>query len=144
MTQEDTLMSSKRGFFALPPMYTRGEKIDCRAMMKAKFLRLCSKGTSCLIMSQHSPFSKEEEMNERTHHQARTAHEIEKIVTLLRLHFYNRGEQCGAKIIQHHMKELKVKPLPLVTTIGRILTRRGLTQGRTGIYQEDFTYETHN
>jgi len=83
-------------------------------------------------------------MNERTHYQARTAHEIEEIVRLLRLHFYNRGEWCGAKVIRHHMKELKVKPLPSVTTIGRILTRRGLTHGRTGIYPEDFNGEPHN
>lgn len=82
-------------------------------------------------------------MNERTHYQTRTAYEIEEIATLLLLNFYNRGEYCGAKVIQHHMKELHVKPLPSVTTIGRILTRRGLTHGRTGIYPEDFTGETN-
>jgi hypothetical protein len=76
-------------------------------------------------------------MNSRTHYQARTAYEIEKMVTLLRLHFYNRAQRCGATVIQHHMKELQVKPLPSVATIGRILTRCGLTHGRTGIYEED-------
>jgi len=83
-------------------------------------------------------------MNKRTHSHARTVHEIEEIVTLLRLHFYNRGQCCGAKVIQHHMKVLHVKPLPSVTSIGRILTRRGLTHGRTGIYTEDFAGETNN
>ena len=83
-------------------------------------------------------------MNEHKHYQARTVHEIEEIVTLLRLHFYNRGQCCGANVIQHHMKELHVKPLPSVTSIKRILKRRGLTHGRTGIYEEDCIGETHN
>lgn len=55
-------------------------------------------------------------MNELTPYHARTTHEIEEMVVLLRLHFYNRGECCGAKVIKHHMKELKVNPLPSVTT----------------------------
>lgn len=81
-------------------------------------------------------------MKERIQNQARTEYEIEEIVKLIHLHLYNRGVCCGAKVIQRHMKELYIKPIPSVTTVGKILARHGLTHGRTGIYPEDFICET--
>jgi hypothetical protein len=67
---------------------------------------------------------------------------LEDVVTFIRLHLYNRGVPCGAQVIQREIQELNIKPLPSVRTIGRILSRHGLTNGRTGIYPEDFICET--
>ena len=76
-------------------------------------------------------------MKDNKEKQERTKQEIEEIVELVRLHLYNRGVACGAQATQQHMEELEVKPIPSVRTIGRILTRYGLTHGRTGIYPEE-------
>jgi hypothetical protein len=37
MKRCENVMASKNGFFTLPLTSTRGEKIDCRAIMKADF-----------------------------------------------------------------------------------------------------------
>jgi putative transposase len=60
--------------------------------------------------------------------------EIEEIVTMVRLSLYNRGRSCGAHAILKELAQLHVQPLPSLSTIKRILTRRGLTHGRTGHY----------
>ena len=60
--------------------------------------------------------------------------EIEEIVTMVRLSLYNQGLLCGAQAIQAELAQLHVRPLPSLSTIKRILTRRGLTHGRTGHY----------
>ena len=69
--------------------------------------------------------------------ESRTKSEIEDIVVMVRLHLYNRGLPCGAKEVRHYMAtEDTIDPLPSERTITRILSRRGLTNGRTGIYEE--------
>ena len=66
--------------------------------------------------------------------QERTTQEIEEIIKNIRLELYNRGLFCGAEVIYSELKALKIRPLPSVRTIGRILARHGLTHGRTGYY----------
>jgi len=82
-------------------------------------------------------------MEDKKGKQGRTKHEVEEIVEFIRLHLYNRGVPCGVQAIQQHMVELNIKPMPSVRKIGRILTRHGLTHGRTGIYPEDLLTEYH-
>ena len=60
-----------------------------------------------------------------------------EVVKLIRLSLYNKGVSCGAKAIRQHMQELGEKHIPSVRTIGRILSRYGLTHGRTGLYPGD-------
>ena len=64
----------------------------------------------------------------------RTPAEIEKIVELARLTLYNKGEFCGNQAIQWELIDMEVQPLPSLSTIGRILRRRELTNRRTGRY----------
>jgi putative transposase len=64
----------------------------------------------------------------------RTSAEIEKIVEMVRLNLYNKGLFCGNQAIQWEMNDMEVRPLPSLTTIGRILRRRELTHRRTGRY----------
>ena len=69
--------------------------------------------------------------------ESRTKSEIEDIVVMARLHLYNRDLPCGAKDVRHYMEtEYSIDPLPAEGTIARILSRRGLTNGRTGLYEE--------
>lgn len=63
--------------------------------------------------------------------------EIEEIIELFRLELYNRGEPCGAEAIARRMRDECVKPIPSTRAIWRILSRRRLTHGRTGYYEED-------
>ncbi len=63
-----------------------------------------------------------------------TREEIVEIVKMIRLHLYNNGLYCGARVIREEMEDENVQPLPSVSTIGRILSRHGLTHGRTGFY----------
>ena len=68
----------------------------------------------------------------------RSPEEVEQIVVLERLHLYNRGLPCGAAALRRHLGDQGgVSPLPSVHRIGRILTRYGLTYGRTGWYEGD-------
>ena len=61
-----------------------------------------------------------------------TKTEIEEIVKLIRLNLYNQGLRCGAKAIKKEMDEEQIEPVPSESTIGRILSRLGLTHGRIG------------
>ena len=63
-----------------------------------------------------------------------TRAEIEQIVVMERLHLYNHGNPCGAKVIYKKLNEKGIKPLPSLSTISRILNRYGLTYRRTGHY----------
>jgi hypothetical protein len=63
-----------------------------------------------------------------------TREEIVEIVKMIRLHLYNNVLHCGARVIREEMEDENVQPLPSVSTIGRILSRHGLTHGRTGFY----------
>ncbi|MBW2632207.1 MAG: hypothetical protein JRC90_10730 [Deltaproteobacteria bacterium] len=65
--------------------------------------------------------------------QAYTKKEIEEIVKMVRLELYNNGEFCGARAIKEKLEDYyEINPLPSESTIGRILTHHGLTNGRTG------------
>ena len=68
---------------------------------------------------------------------SRSKEEIEEIVTMVRLNFYNHGLPCGLKKIRKKMHEYDVEPLPSERTISRILARQGLTHQRTGNYPGD-------
>jgi hypothetical protein len=75
-------------------------------------------------------------MNEKQAIQTNTKQGIEEYVTFVRLGLYNQGLSCGAKAIRERLdKPYWVKPLPSVSTICRILSRCGLTHGRTGFYE---------
>jgi hypothetical protein len=64
-----------------------------------------------------------------------TPDEIEEIVTMVRLSLYNRALLYGAQAIRRELDQLGVRPLPSLRTINRILSRHGLTHGRTGQYE---------
>jgi len=64
----------------------------------------------------------------------RTSVEIERIVEMVRLNLYNKGLFCGNQAIQWEMNDMEVRPIPSLSTIGRILQRRELTNRRTGRY----------
>ena len=63
-----------------------------------------------------------------------TKKEIEEIVKLIRLNLYNKSACCGAKVIKNKMEKENIMPVPSERTIGRILSRHGLTHGRTGFF----------
>jgi len=65
----------------------------------------------------------------------RTSAEIEDIVEMVRLGLYNKSLFCGDQAIQWELENMNVQPLPSLSTIGRILRRRGLTRRRTGRYE---------
>jgi len=65
-----------------------------------------------------------------------TKQQIKECVTFVRLELYNRDMPCGSKAVQERLRSFyHVKPLPSERTIARILSRHGLTNGRTGLYQ---------
>lgn len=66
-----------------------------------------------------------------------TRKEITEIVQMIRLHLYNQGVHCGAGAIQQEMERENIKPVPSISTIGRILLRYGLTHGRIGFCDGD-------
>jgi len=61
-----------------------------------------------------------------------TKKEIVEIVKMIRLELYNRGLHCGARAIKNKMEVENIKPMPSESSIGRILSHHGLTNGRTG------------
>ncbi len=63
-----------------------------------------------------------------------TREEIKKIVIMIRLELYNQGQRCGAKAIKNKIEDDDIDPVPSESTIGRILSRHGLTHCRTGFY----------
>jgi putative transposase len=65
----------------------------------------------------------------------RTPAEVEDIVELVRLSLYNKGLFCGDQAIAWELDDLGVRPMPSLSTIGRILRRRELTHRRTGRYE---------
>lgn len=68
---------------------------------------------------------------------SRSKLEIEEIVTMIRLDFYNHSLPCGPKEIRRKMHDSYVEPLPSERTISRILARQGVTHQRTGWYAEE-------
>ena len=68
--------------------------------------------------------------------QTRTKDQIEQCVIFVRLELYNRDLPCGPKAVRQRLEAFyHVKPLPSERTIARILSRNGLTHGRTGLYE---------
>ena len=64
-----------------------------------------------------------------------TKNEIEEIVKMVRLELYNKGIGCGSKAIKKRLEEFyQIEPVPSESTIGRVLSRHGLTHSRTGFY----------
>ncbi len=64
-----------------------------------------------------------------------TKKEIEEIVKIVRLELYNGGLFCGPKAIKERLENSdEINPLLSESTIGRILSRHGLTHRRTGFY----------
>ncbi len=64
-----------------------------------------------------------------------TREEIKEIVKMIRLELYNNGLFCGAKAIKNKMEDDDIEPVSSESTIGRILSRNGLTNRRTGFYE---------
>ena len=60
--------------------------------------------------------------------------EIREIIIFIRLSLYNQNMACGAHAIRKELENSNAKPLPSVSTIGRILSHHGLTFKRTGLY----------
>jgi hypothetical protein len=54
---------------------------------------------------------------------------------MVRLSLYNKGLFCGNQAIQWEMSDMEIQPIPSLSTIGRILSRRGLTHRRTEHYE---------
>jgi hypothetical protein len=68
----------------------------------------------------------------------RPPEEVEQIVVMVRLELYNRSLPCGPKALRRRLDEhYALKPLPSERTIARMLSRNGLTHGRTGWYEGD-------
>ena len=65
----------------------------------------------------------------------RSPKEIEDLVEFARRHLYGRELFCGPQAIRWYLEESGVRPLPSLSTIGRILRRRDLTHKRTGRYR---------
>ncbi len=65
-----------------------------------------------------------------------TKEEIEELIVMIRLNLYNNMKLCGSKKIQEELDDTCVVPLPSLSTIGRVLRKRGLTYKRTGNYNE--------
>ena len=66
----------------------------------------------------------------------RSSEEVEHIVVMERLQRYNHGLPCGAGALHRHLQaQALLHPVPSVRRIGNILTRYGLTHGRTGCYE---------
>jgi len=79
---------------------------------------------------------KEDPLYQAVGHQQRTKQQIEQCVIFVRLELYNQDLPCGAKAVKHRLEAFyHIKPLPSETTSARILSRNGLTNGRTGLYQ---------
>ena len=81
------------------------------------------------------------EQEENAYTGLRPPEEVEQIVVMVRLELYNQGLPCGPKAIRRRLNKHEVlKPLlPSERAIARILTRNGLTHGRTGWYKGEKT-----
>jgi len=79
---------------------------------------------------------KEDPLYQAVGHQERTKQQIEQCVIFVRLELYNHDMPCRPKAVRKRLDAFyHVKPLPSERTIARILSRNGLTHGRTGFYE---------
>ena len=68
---------------------------------------------------------------ENRYSRPRPAGEVEQIVVMARLQLWNRAVPCGAPALRKRLDEFyHLRPLPSVRTIGRILARNDLVNGR--------------
>jgi hypothetical protein len=67
-----------------------------------------------------------------------TSEELEEAIVFERLRLYNTLLPCGASALRHHLQNLGIENPPSVSTIGKILSKNFLTNGRTGYYPEDY------
>jgi hypothetical protein len=68
---------------------------------------------------------------ENRYSRPRPPEEVEQIVVMARLELWNRAVPCGAPALHKRLDEFyHLQPLPSVRTIGRILARNGLVNGR--------------
>lgn len=58
--------------------------------------------------------------------------EIEEFVVMVRLELYHLDLPCGPKAIRKRLEHEMIRPLPSERTIARMLSRNGLSHGRTG------------
>ena len=78
---------------------------------------------------------KKNELYQAVGNQESTKQEIEECVIFVRLELYNAMMPCGPKAVRERLKDFyHLRPLPSERTVARILSRNGLTHGRTGIY----------
>ena len=78
---------------------------------------------------------REDPLYQAAGHQSQTKQRIEQCVIFVRLELYNRDLPCGPKAVKQRLDDFyHVKPMPSQRTIARILSRNGLTHGRTGLY----------
>ena len=79
---------------------------------------------------------KEDPLYQAVGNQNRTKQQIEQCVVFVRLELYNHDMPCGPNAVRKRLDDFyHVKPLPSERTIARILSRNGLTHGRTGFYE---------
>jgi hypothetical protein len=68
----------------------------------------------------------------------RLPEDLEGLVVMERLSCYNRGLPCGAAALRRRLRErYGERSAPSVGWIGRVLSRHGLTHGRTGRYESE-------
>jgi hypothetical protein len=67
-----------------------------------------------------------------------TRKETEKVIEMERLHLYNRLKPCGAAALRKHLIARGMSNPPSVSSIGKILAKKCLTNGRTGYYPGDY------
>ncbi len=114
------------GIFTCPLMLARHEIIDYRANMKAVFLR---QRHHC---PQHNKTTLKGDVYERKSKDTGNRKAYPFVIV-------QPGVNCGALAIRQHIQNLGEKLIPSVSTIGRILSRHGLTHARTGLYPGDIT-----
>lgn len=72
----------------------------------------------------------------------RRPEEVEQIVVQVRLELYNQALRFGPKALRKRLDEHEaLKPLPSERTISRMLARNGLTHGRTGGYEGEYSVD---
>ena len=87
-------------------------------------------------MSTISELETKDDWDQAAGDQTCTKDQIEQGVIFVRLELYNRDLPCGPKAVRQRLEAFyHVKPLPSERTIARILSRNGLTHGRTGLYE---------
>lgn len=67
-----------------------------------------------------------------------TRQDMVECIKMERLHLYNRGMPCGAKMVLQRLKKCGMQKLPSVSFVSKVLRENFLTNCRTGYYREDY------